>query len=63
MNPKERNKGVTDENAVTIELLNSLPDFKNCSDEELCRISESLKEFCLLLHQLSKDGDDQGHES
>ncbi len=63
MSAIERNNGVMNETAVTIEMLKSLSGYTNCSDEGLYRIEESIKEFCLLLHQLSKDGVDHGHGS
>lgn len=61
MNASEHNKGVLNEPKVTIEMLKSLTGYKNCTDEELCKISESLKELCLLLHKLRVDDVDQDH--
>ncbi len=59
MSAIERNNGVKNETEVTIEMLKSVTGYRNCTSEELCRIDESLKELCLLLHLLSKDGVDQ----
>lgn len=61
MNASEHNKGVLNEPKVTIEMLKSLTGYKNCTDEELCKISESLKELCLLLHKLHVGDVDQDH--
>lgn len=63
MSAIECNNGVKNEMAVTIEMLKSLSGYRNCTDDDLNRIAESLKELCLLLHQLSKDGDVHGHGS
>ncbi len=63
MNASEHNKGVLNEPNATIEMLKSLSGYKNCTDEELCRNSESLKELCLLLHKLHVGDVDQDHGS
>ena len=63
MNAIEHSKTEPNETANTLKMLKSVPGYKNQTDDELHRISESLKELSLLLRMISKDSVASDHES
>lgn len=63
MNAIEHSKTEPNDTANTLKMLKSVPGYENRTDEELYRISESLKELSLLLRMISMDGVASDHES
>lgn len=63
MNVVGQNKTALNETSKTLELLKPVPGYENITEEELCRISESLKELSLLLRMICTDGISPDHGS
>ncbi|HRH65179.1 MAG TPA: hypothetical protein PLU53_02665 [Bacteroidia bacterium] len=63
MNAIEHSKKEPNDTANNLKMLKSVPGYENRTEEELHRISESLKELSLLLRMISLDGVASDHES
>ena len=63
MNSIEHSKKEANDTANMVKILKSVPGYENQTEEELYRISESLKELSLLLRMISMDGVASDHES
>ena len=63
MNAIEQSKKEPNDTANTLKMLKSVPGYENRTDEELYRISESIKELSLLLSMICIDGVSPDHGS
>lgn len=63
MNAIEHSKTELNDTANMVKILKSVPGYENQTDEELHRISESIKELSLLLRMICVDGVYPGHGS
>ncbi|MFN8153538.1 MAG: hypothetical protein U0Y08_04520 [Bacteroidia bacterium] len=63
MNAIEHSKTASNDTVNTLKMLKSVPGYENQTEEELYRISESLKELSLLLRMISIDGVASDHGS